>query len=150
MVVHNPLVLVLPRAARDRCSPMVCILFFNLENSIGQKEEVWDLGVGVFPHPWHSLAGFAACSLGGVLGTCALMGSAKGPQFPCPPTVVSQCWAVLGEGHREGEWEKAALLWEDKALGSQGPRPRVCWRPPSSSPANTERPDFFAQLLCLG
>lgn len=53
MVVHSPFVLVLPRAARDRCSPMVCILFFNLENSIGQEEEVWDLGVGVFSLPMH-------------------------------------------------------------------------------------------------
>lgn len=51
MDVHNPFVLVLPRAARDRCSPMVFILFFNLENSIGQEEEVWDLGVGVFSLP---------------------------------------------------------------------------------------------------
>lgn len=55
---------------------MVCILFFNLENSIGQEEEVWDRVLG-FPYPQHALAGFAACGLDGLLGTCTLTGPAK-------------------------------------------------------------------------
>lgn len=67
MVVHSPLVLVLPRAGRDCCSPMVFILFVNLENSIGQEEEeVWDL---VFvPCLWQLSVGFAAHCLGGGWG----------------------------------------------------------------------------------
>lgn len=81
---------------------MVCILFFNLENSIGQEEEVWDLGVGVFPYPWHVVAGFAACGLGGVLGTCALTRPAEGllsrPRRSCVPVL-----GRLPQGQREEE-----------------------------------------------
>ena len=47
MVVHSPSVLVLPRAARARCSPMVFYFIFNLEDSIGQEARVGGLGVGV-------------------------------------------------------------------------------------------------------
>ena len=57
MVVHSPSALVLPRAARDRCSPTVFYFIFNLENSIGQEAEVEGRGSG----GW----GFAVCCLGG-------------------------------------------------------------------------------------
>nr|KAF6433749.1 hypothetical protein HJG59_008824 [Molossus molossus] len=77
MVVHSPIVLVLPRPTRDRCSLRVCILYFNLENSIGQEEEVWDGGVGVFPARGIYLFALQCC-LGGVVGTCVLAGLAKG------------------------------------------------------------------------
>lgn len=119
MVVHNPLVLVLPRAARDRCSPMVCILYFNLENSIGQEEEVWDLGVGFFPCPWHLFVFVAVCCLGGGDGDMRMAGPAKG----------ALTWATqnlcLGAGHclqtglgpegpqGGGNEERQSLFWED-------------------------------------
>lgn len=106
MVVHSPLVLGLPRAARDRCSPMVCILFFILENSIGQEEEVWGVGVGDFPYPRDVLAGCAARGLGGLLGTCALTGPQRAS---CPGHTgpASQCWASWPGGQRWREGGKA-------------------------------------------
>lgn len=57
MVVHSPSVLVLPRAARDRCSLAVFYFIFNLDDSIGQEAEVRGRGSG----GW----GFAVCCLGG-------------------------------------------------------------------------------------
>lgn len=123
---------------------MVCILFFNLENSIGQEEEVWDLGVGVFPYPRHVLAGFAACGLGGLLGTCTLTGPAKWllsqPRLnPCP-SVGPVYLRARGKG-REG---RQALLWEGKAPGPMGPQAQSLPETASAPPLPTERPDFFA------
>lgn len=110
MVVHSPLVLVLLRATWDRCSLMVCILFFNLENSIGQEEEVWDLGVGVFALPVAFiclLCRGAVCV--GMMGTRALAGPAKGAPARATQNLclgVRCClWAGPGclRARREGE-----------------------------------------------
>lgn len=104
MVVHSPLVLVLPRAAWDRCSPMVCILFFNLENSIGQEEEVWDLGVGVLALPMAFiclLCRSAVCV--GVMGTHALLGQQRG-LLPGPHRTCVLVWMLpAGRAQRAGE-----------------------------------------------
>lgn len=96
MVVHSPLVLVLPRAAWDRCSPMVCISFFNLENSIGQGEEVWDLVLGIFPARGVHLFASQRCRLDGGDGDMWPAWASKGA-----PTQATQS-LCLGVGHACG------------------------------------------------
>ncbi|KAF6327604.1 hypothetical protein mRhiFer1_008305 [Rhinolophus ferrumequinum] len=145
MVVHSPLVLVLPRAAWDRCSPMVCILFFNLENSIGQEEEVWDLGVGVLALPMAFiclLCRSAVCV--GVMGTHALAGPAKGAPARATQNLCLGvgCCQQAGPGGRGSE-RRQSLPGED-----QGPSPD-CWSK-LCPPLPTQRPDSCASLLCLG
>lgn len=144
MVVHNPLVLVLPRAARDRCSPMVCILYFNLENSIGQEEEVWDLGVGFFPCPWHLFVFVAVCCLGGGDGDMRMAGPAKG----------ALAWATqnlcLGAGHclqtglsPEGP-QGGGMRKGSPCSGRTTVPTQTLLETALPSFTNTEKPDFFA------
>ena len=55
-------------------------------------------GVGVSPHLWHVPVGFAACCLGGVLGTRAL----SGPHRTCVPGWGQGARGPEGGGVREG------------------------------------------------
>lgn len=111
MVVHSPLVLVLPRAAWDRCSPMVCILFFNLENSIGQEEEVWDFDVGVLALPMAFIC--LLCRSAVCVGVMARAG--KGGSCPGRTEPVSWCGCChqAGPGGRGSE-RRQFLPGEDK------------------------------------
>lgn len=127
-----PLVLVLPRAGRDCCSPKGFILFLNLENSIGQEEKAWCLR-GVSSLPVAFVCWLCSCCL-----SSGHWGAFTGPVNGGAPAQATENLSSreLGPACSQGwgcqrPWKEGQFLLGKNSPGAPwSPRLSLCWRKP--------------------